>query len=209
MPSADSSPVLRIEHGGAEPDQLLGRAGIGDRDQDPAGERRAGRHAPPPDGVPALHEVRLQQLELARLTLDAILGLFGRDVPVLDDERPDPTEVDRHERRDERLERMARVPRRQDEVVDDPRPEVVGEVVGARRFGHLEGRRARRRDVTADPELRPGGVAEATGLLGQLEHRVDGLRRRASSATCRRGSASRRGTPRGGGACSPRAAAGR
>jgi hypothetical protein len=30
----------------------------------------------------------LQQLELARLTLDAILGLFGRDVAVLDDEEP-------------------------------------------------------------------------------------------------------------------------
>ena len=40
---------LGIEHGGAEPDQLLGRAGIGDRDQDPPGERRAGRHAPPPE----------------------------------------------------------------------------------------------------------------------------------------------------------------
>ncbi len=35
----------RIEHRGTEPDQLLGRARVGDRDQDPRGERRLGTHA--------------------------------------------------------------------------------------------------------------------------------------------------------------------
>ena len=55
-------------------------------------------------GVPALDEVRLEQLEGARLALDALLGLLGRHVAVLDDEAADPPEVDRHERRDEGLE---------------------------------------------------------------------------------------------------------
>ena len=91
MPSADSSPVARVEHRGAEPDQLLGRAGIGDRDEDPrrgAVSRAVMRR--PAAAFQRCDEVRLEQLELARLTLDAILGLFGRDVPVLDDEA-DPT----------------------------------------------------------------------------------------------------------------------
>ena len=54
-----------------------------------------------PVRVPALDEVRLEQLELAGLALDALLRLLGRDVAVLDDERADPPEVDRHERRDQ------------------------------------------------------------------------------------------------------------
>ena len=80
----------RIEHGGPEPDQLLGRARVGDRDEDPCRERRARAHRDGATaslgGVPLVHEIRLEQLELARLTLDAILGLVRRLVPVLDDE---------------------------------------------------------------------------------------------------------------------------
>ena len=90
-----------VEHRGAEPDQLLRRHRVGDRDEDPRGERRLGGHRPGPDGrpvpgppglrlVPAAHEVRLQQLELARLALDALLGLLGRHVAVLDDEAGRP-----------------------------------------------------------------------------------------------------------------------
>ena len=73
--------VAWVEHGGAEPDQLLGRRGVGDRDEDPAGSGDfdftsvAGARL-----VPAVDEVRLEQLELARLALDAVLGLVGRDV---------------------------------------------------------------------------------------------------------------------------------
>ena len=76
--------------------------------------------------VPALDEVRLEQLELAGLALDALLGLVGRDVAVLDDEPADPPEVDRHERRRRASRSAGRSDgRRQHEVVDDPRPEVV------------------------------------------------------------------------------------
>ena len=59
-----------------------------------------------PRGAPALDEVRLEPLELAGLTLDALLRLVGRDVAVLDHERADPAEVDRDERRDEGLQRV-------------------------------------------------------------------------------------------------------
>ena len=88
MPSAEISPARAVEHRGPEPDQLLGGHRVGDRDEDPGGERRlgvtggldvaAGRPARPPARrslPPAVDEVRLQQLELARLALDAFLGL--------------------------------------------------------------------------------------------------------------------------------------
>ena len=103
----------RVEQVGAEPDQLLRRRRVRDRDEDPGGQRRDGSVTPAPSarprrGLPALDEVRLEQLELAGLALDALLGLVGRDVAVLDDEAADPPEVDRHERGDERLDRRVR-----------------------------------------------------------------------------------------------------
>ena len=106
----------RVEQVRAEADELLRGRRVRDRDEDPRGERRLRRHA----GVaargvarrrarlPALDEVRLEQLELAGLALDALLGLVGRDVAVLDDEAADAPEVDRHERGDERLDRRLR-----------------------------------------------------------------------------------------------------
>ena len=98
----------RVEQRGAEPDQLLGRRRVCDGDEDPRGAATWGSRAAL-HRIPALDEVRLEELELARLALDPILGLLGRDVAVLDDEAADPPEVDRHERRDERLERVLRV----------------------------------------------------------------------------------------------------
>ena len=59
-------------------------------------------------GLPALDEVRLEQLELAGLALDPVLGLLGRQVAVLDDEAADPPEVDRDEGRDEVTRSAAR-----------------------------------------------------------------------------------------------------
>ena len=130
-----------------------------------AWQSRPSRRGPPPLArcrvVPAAHQVRLQQLERASLSLDAFLGLRRRDVPVLDDKAPDPTEIDRDERSDERLERWLRVARSQHEVVDDPGPQVVREHELADRFGHLERGRGRGRDVTAKTEPRPGRVAES------------------------------------------------
>ena len=71
-----------VEHGRAEADQLLGGHRVGDRDEDPGGERRLGGHQAGSVvggcGLPAADEVWLQQLELARLALDALLGLLGR-----------------------------------------------------------------------------------------------------------------------------------
>ena len=101
-----------VEHRGAEADELLGGHRVGDRDQDPGGEGRLGGHQV--GLAPALDEVRLQQLELARLALDALLGLLGGHRAVLDDEARHPPEVDRHERGDDRLERRPsdRGPRR-------------------------------------------------------------------------------------------------
>ena len=185
MPSAVSSPRARVEHRRAEADELLGRHRVGDRDEDPGGERRLGGHQAAPLAAlggggsprPALDEVRLEQLELAGLALDALLGLLGRDVPVLDDEAADPPEVDRHERGDERLERRLRVARGDDQVVDDARPEVVGEVERRDRVGHLERGGRGGRDVAADAELRPRRVAEPARLGRQFEDRRDGGRR--------------------------------
>ncbi len=176
MPRADSSPARRVEHRRTEADQLLGRARIGDRDEDPGGEWRAWAHAGTSGsgalpgrsgrlrGAPALHEVRLGALEGAGLALHAILGLLGRHVPVLDHEAADPAEVDRHERRDQGLERVLRVPGGHDEVVDDLGPHVVRELERADRLGHLLGRGRRRRHVLTDPELGPRRVADPTGL---------------------------------------------
>ena len=67
----------RLQQRGADPDQLLRGERVRDRDQDPAaGSGSAGHRAAPRRRrlVPALHEVRLEQLELARLALDALLG---------------------------------------------------------------------------------------------------------------------------------------
>ena len=161
-----------VEHRRAEADQLLGGHRVGDRDEDPGRQRGASGHG---SLVPALHEVRLEQLELARLALDPLLGLVGGHVAVLDDEAADPPEVDRDERRDERLQRRLRVAGGDHQVVDDAGPQVVGEVEGGDRVGHLEGRRGRRGDVAADAEPRPRDVGEPAGLGGELE---DGLERR-------------------------------
>ena len=126
---------------------------------------------------PALDEVRLQQLELARLALDALLGLLGRHVAVLDDEARDPPEVDRHERRDQRLERRLRIARRDDHVVDHPGPDVVREMERGDRVGHLEGRGLGRRDVATDAEPGPRRVLEPAGLGRQLQHGLERRRR--------------------------------
>ncbi len=145
------------------------------------GPRRARRHRRPPPAPPgprglrpALREVWLEQLELAGLALDALLGLVRGHVAVLDDEAGDPPEVDRHERGDQRLERRLRIARGDDHVVDDPGPDVVREVERGDRIGHLEGRRLGRCHVAADPEPGPRGVLEPSGLGRQLH---DGLER--------------------------------
>ena len=165
----------RVEHRRADADQLLGGARVGDRDEDArAGQRAHARaHAATSASarVPALDEVRLEQLELAGLALDPLLRLVGRHVAVLDDEAADPPEVDRHERRDQRLERGLRVACRDDEVVDDPRPQVVREVERADRLGHLQRGGRGRRHVAADAELGPRRVAEPAGLGRELHHR--------------------------------------
>ena len=96
----------RLQQRGADPDQLLRGERVRDRDQDPAGERLPGHEAALL--VPALDEVRLEQLELARLALDALLGGGRRHVAVLDHEAADPAEVDRRQRRDELAGRRPR-----------------------------------------------------------------------------------------------------
>ena len=53
---------------------------------------------------PALDQIRLEQLELAGLPLDVLLGLLFGEPPVLDDQATDAAEVDRHERGHEPLD---------------------------------------------------------------------------------------------------------
>ena len=100
-PSASSSPArgsssaapIRISSS-AVPGLATGiriRAGSGARSSPGPVGRQLG---------PALDEVRLEQLELARLPLHALLGLVGRHLAVLDHEAADPPEVDRDERGD-------------------------------------------------------------------------------------------------------------
>ena len=57
--------------------------------------------------LPALDEIRLGQLEDARLALDKRLGLIGRQLCRLEDEAGDAGEVERHERRDESVHGQA------------------------------------------------------------------------------------------------------
>ena len=88
----------------------------------------------------------------------------------------DPPEVDRHERRDERLERRLRVAGGDDQVVDDPGPDVVREVERGDRVGHLERRRRGRCHVAADAQPGPRGVLQPAGLGRQLHDGLDGRR---------------------------------
>src|SRR6185503_12059195 len=77
--------------------------------------------------APALEQVRLQPLELARLPLDAVLRPIGRELAVLDDGAGHTTEVHGHQRGHERLEPIRLLPRGDDEVVDHPCPGAVRE----------------------------------------------------------------------------------
>ena len=203
--------VLGVEHRGAEADQFLGRHRVGDRDEDARRQRRPAGHRA--SGLPTLDEVRLEELELAGLAFDALLRGIGRDVAVLDDEAADPTEVDRDEGRDERLERRAlarsrrsrgarrrpgrrrRGPtgRRGSGTSWPPRPSRACWPSWTRRPRRCRAWSARCRRGCRPRPPAPGRSPRSPG--------------RASPATCPRGSASRRGTRTGAGACSPRAAA--
>ena len=191
--------VLGVEHRGPEADELLGGHRVGDRDEDATGERRLGAHrgasaGPAPsagpvpaassaDGLPALDQVRLQQLELARLALDAVLGGVGRDGAVLDDEGADAPEVDRHEGGDHRFDVGALVRAfdgaagGDDQVVDHARPQVVGEVERGHGLGHLERGGRGGRHVPADAELGTGLVRERARFGGERQHGLGGGRR--------------------------------
>ena len=88
----------------------------------------------------------------------------------LDDQAAHAPEVERHERGDERLEGHDLAVRGHHEVVDDARPQLVGEAVGGDRLRHLLGR-----DVVAGPtlatEAQPprGRLGEPSGLSRQLD----------------------------------------
>ena len=194
---------MRIRAGSGARGGVIGAAPRGSAVARPLRPAASGR-------LPALDEVRLQQLELAGLALDAVLGLLGRLVAVLDDEAADAPEVDRDERGDERLDRRLVRPGADDEVVDQPGPQVVREVERGEGLGHLDGRR-RVVDAPspADPQPRPGRVDELARLAGEDEDRLGVLRREHPAPRVGEGQRARRGTPSGGGSCSPRAAAGR
>ena len=213
-----------IEHGRTEADELLGGHRVGDRDEDAHGERRLG-HQPSPTGVGVAAAVAIPPAPLASFQRPTRYGLSSSNsrawrstrssawsvvtVRFSIDEAADAPEVDRHECRDERLERGLRVTRRDDQVVDDPGPDVVREVERGDRIGHLQGRGLGRRHVAAD--VRAGSGRRPRGGLPRrpAPARSRAWPARASCATCPRGSASRHGTRTGGGACSLRAAAGR
>ena len=94
----------------------------------PRRARRSRRPARGNIGPPAVDEVWLEQLELARLALDPLLGVGRGQVAVLDHEAADPPEVDRHQRGHE-LAGVDLAPARRDhQVVDQAGPQVVGEV---------------------------------------------------------------------------------
>ena len=211
----------RLHQRGADPDRAPPRS-AGSRPGSGSGTAAvAGVHAPAsaararpssprrPLGPPAVDEVRLEQLELARLALDPLLGVGRRQVPGLDDEAADPPEVDRHERGDHLA------------GVDLAPP---GRRAPGRRSGAPTGRRGsgtrpapRPSRASRPAPCRPRRPARACGWRPRracppprrASGRRRGWRHRSSGATCRRRSASPRGTRTAGGSRSPRAAAGR
>ena len=215
MPERRQLAGPRVEHRRAEPDQLLGGHRVGDRDEDP--DRAA--------GVRGGHRPRRDRPRRPRSSASTRYGLSSSNSRAWRSTRSsawsvvtlrfsmtklaDPPEVDRHERGDERLERRLRVARGDDQVVDDPGPDVVREVERGHRVGHLEGRRRGRGDVAADARAASGRRPRAGRPRRPARAPSRAWPGRASAPTCRRGSASRRGTRTGAGACSPRAAAAR
>ena len=136
-------------------------------------------------GQPAFDQVGLAQLEGPGLALDALLGVRLGEVPALDDEAPHPSEVEGHERCHEALEGDGAEAGCDDEVVDDPRPQLVGEVEAGDGFAHLVGADAVRAALCpAQPEAprRPLGELACFDrqLLGRRrvvgrEHRPPGV----------------------------------
>ena len=120
-------------------------------------------------------QVRLEQLEFARLTLHSLVGLLAREAPVLDHELADTSEVDRHERGHEPFGRHIAEARRNQQVVEDTRPKVVREVEAGHEIRQLVRRRqavaaGRALAFRAQAELSAGLFCHRPGLDGKFEH---------------------------------------
>ena len=120
-----------------------------------------------------LDQIRLEQLEFARLALDPLLRLLVRKPAILDDEASDAPEVDRHESCHEPLHRLIAEARENEKVVDDAGPQIVGEVEARDRVGKLvrggqpgAGSGALVR-LAVQTELVGRGLGEGPGLLGE------------------------------------------